>query len=130
VFCPDSDWQASIERLNPKLPYTVDNCVVICVEFNSACNRMKRDRGHDGNNEDSTSGSSSSDVDAESTSGVEIDTSPLHTSSFVAGQDCQWTPVKFDLWHTSLGGRHEHWDAIDARAKLAQPDSCVVDASP
>jgi hypothetical protein len=41
VFCPDSDWQASIERLNPKLPYTVDNCVVTCVEFNSGCNRMK-----------------------------------------------------------------------------------------
>ena len=37
------DWQASIERVNPRLPYSIDNCVIICLEFNSACNQIKHE---------------------------------------------------------------------------------------
>eukprot|EP01084_Bolivina_argentea_P216758 368172_1 len=37
TFRPLSDWQASLERLNPDLDYTYDNVVLEALEFNSPC---------------------------------------------------------------------------------------------
>eukprot|EP01083_Nonionella_stella_P189036 698181_1 len=40
AFRPNSDWKCSIERLNNRLGYTKDNCVLICWEFSSIDNSV------------------------------------------------------------------------------------------
>ena len=35
IFAPKSDWQASLERVDPKVGYTKQNTVLICWEFNT-----------------------------------------------------------------------------------------------
>ncbi len=36
IYKPNSDWMCSIERIDNKLGYTNENCVLVCVEFNSS----------------------------------------------------------------------------------------------
>lgn len=42
-FAPHSQYQASIERVNPNKDYVKNNIVIICLEFNTGCNRGTRD---------------------------------------------------------------------------------------
>lgn len=40
-----TDFQASVERVDPRLGYTVDNTTLICSEFNVLCNNYKDESG-------------------------------------------------------------------------------------
>jgi hypothetical protein len=39
------NWMASLERINPSLQYTKDNCCFIAIEFQTSCNRGEKECG-------------------------------------------------------------------------------------
>ena len=44
VFVPKSEWQASLERIDPKIGYTKKNVVLICWEFNTGNAQWSREK--------------------------------------------------------------------------------------